>query len=430
MTTQQTQRTHPSSVPLRIMDPPTLSPPLRLKPALQSIPDAAPDAPLIFLLHPGYSDNHNILLTLPAFDSGGIHHETARIACAILANSRWDGYLSLSREGKRLLEGPDEVLVLPRYYFIVEGEEKYPIVPTFDHFICPSSLPASYEAAPIALSSCDDAIRRDVTCRITGSALAYETAHVIPAAQGEWWRRNTMFRYMSNPDPGVNTRCANNTILLRRDLHKLWDDNKFAFVPKADQWIIHGLWNSSEIQEAYHNRLIQPLSGVSPYFFLCRFALAIFSRSPFLNQGVPRELIVVDVEDPSKQKILKMPIAEIQKNFATTNSRGTSRSQSPKKRQKSATEDGAEDESAEEFGSEEDSDLENDNEEEVRGRALKRKWSPELEYNLISQQGYRRQPLKNEENVWESRSPFRKRPRSSSSGRRPHTPPRSTSPAR
>lgn len=38
--------------------------------------------------HDGYAENHNILLTLPAFNSGGIHHGAAFTACAILANCR------------------------------------------------------------------------------------------------------------------------------------------------------------------------------------------------------------------------------------------------------------------------------------------------------------------------------------------------------
>ena len=28
--------------------------------------------------------------------SGGLHHETARVACTLVANNRFDGYLSLT----------------------------------------------------------------------------------------------------------------------------------------------------------------------------------------------------------------------------------------------------------------------------------------------------------------------------------------------
>ena len=56
-----------------------------------------------YLRHPGYSDTGNILMVLPALDhpQGGIHHETARIARAIVANNRWEGFLTETRTGER-----------------------------------------------------------------------------------------------------------------------------------------------------------------------------------------------------------------------------------------------------------------------------------------------------------------------------------------
>jgi hypothetical protein len=40
--------------------------------------------------HPGYPDEHNIIMILPALDhaQGGIHHETALIARAVVAGNR------------------------------------------------------------------------------------------------------------------------------------------------------------------------------------------------------------------------------------------------------------------------------------------------------------------------------------------------------
>ena len=54
-----------------------------------------------YLRHPGYSDTGNVLMVLPALDhpQGGIHHETTRIACAIIANNRWEGFLTETRMG-------------------------------------------------------------------------------------------------------------------------------------------------------------------------------------------------------------------------------------------------------------------------------------------------------------------------------------------
>ncbi len=72
------------------------------------------------LRHPGYEGN-NILITLPALDhpEGGIHHETARVACAIVADNRWDGYLSETERREEISMPPDGVLRKPEYYFHV-----------------------------------------------------------------------------------------------------------------------------------------------------------------------------------------------------------------------------------------------------------------------------------------------------------------------
>jgi len=103
---------------------------------------------LIKLRHPGYPDNKNVLLVFPALDpitadhddsnnddndnngsndgtnakaAFGMHHETARLACAIAANNRWDGFLSRQKgpNATTVLSGPDEVLPAGSYYFHV-----------------------------------------------------------------------------------------------------------------------------------------------------------------------------------------------------------------------------------------------------------------------------------------------------------------------
>jgi len=53
---------------------------------------------VVRIRHPGYDDSCNVLLTLYGLDhpDGGIHSETARTACGILAGNRWDGVLSPS----------------------------------------------------------------------------------------------------------------------------------------------------------------------------------------------------------------------------------------------------------------------------------------------------------------------------------------------
>ncbi|KAK5998964.1 hypothetical protein PT974_01348 [Cladobotryum mycophilum] len=358
---------------------PVISPPLLLKPPRQPFENNAQPSKLVLFLHPGYTDTHNILLTLPAFDSGGIHHETARIACAILANCRWDGFLASSRNGTPLSAGPDDVI------------------------------------PHVLSSSVDDAVRRDVSCRITASTLPNETAHIIPAVQSPWWQRNSMFMHTTDPGRSLDTGCADNTILLRRDLHKLWDDNKFAIVPKQGKWVIHVLRNKpmGEIEKQYHNLELQPLAGVSQHFFLCRFALAIFSQSPFLSQRVPRKLVLVNSDTSMEPLVRTMTVDQYQSMFSTSARAGGSKSQSPKKRAKSATEEQSNDDYVTELSEDDSTDNETEEEEEeeeVRGRPRKRKW--EVSYDDVLSSNYLEE----------------KRPRASAGFGRPQTPPRSTSP--
>lgn len=75
----------------------------------------------VIIKHPGYDDLHNTLLVLQASDSakGGFHHETARIASAIIADNRWDGFLSKTPTGCEVDIPRDRILPPGEYYFQV-----------------------------------------------------------------------------------------------------------------------------------------------------------------------------------------------------------------------------------------------------------------------------------------------------------------------
>lgn len=86
----------------------------------------------IRFLHPGYPEEHSLLLVLPALDSpNGIHHQTALDACAIVADSRWDGFFTLDRRGAERIPTNDMNISLDAeaYYFQVpEGDGAYPVL--------------------------------------------------------------------------------------------------------------------------------------------------------------------------------------------------------------------------------------------------------------------------------------------------------------
>ncbi|KAL7789143.1 hypothetical protein V8C37DRAFT_386841 [Trichoderma ceciliae] len=141
-----------------------------------------------------------------------------------------------------------------------------------------------------------------------------------------------MFAYTANPDFSSDTRCAESAFLLRRDLHRMWDDHRFASVPKADKWVIHLLWKSpsDELETEYHNLELQPLYGVARQFLFCRFSLAILSKGTFLNQSVPRKLVTIDSN--GAPQVRSISANEYHTLFYPIG-RPSSRSPSPKKRQ-------------------------------------------------------------------------------------------------
>lgn len=75
--------------------------------------------------HPAYDYPHNVLLSMYAFDSvdDGLHHDTAKIACALIAGNRWDGYFAHSPEGPPISQSEHLLLKGDRYYFVVPGTE-------------------------------------------------------------------------------------------------------------------------------------------------------------------------------------------------------------------------------------------------------------------------------------------------------------------
>ncbi|KAH8156079.1 hypothetical protein CIB48_g12167 [Xylaria polymorpha] len=335
--------------------------PVYLKPRLQPYAVASPAfVKQVQFLHPGYVDRENTLLILPALDAtdcdrdgegalNGVHHETARVACCILANCRWDGYFSLTRDGPAIDQGPDDILLSLQYYFRLDdqthagndnavNQEKtppYPIVPSFQHFRFPPHLPPSWTRALIPPSAVDKVSVRDQTCRLTCSSSPNEIAHIVPAACERWWQANTMFLYTARPDQSMNTDCAENALLLRRDVHKLWDMHKFALVPKQGRWVVHVLdyGRTIELRDNYHNLELQPLLEVRPEFLLARFALAILSEMAiFARQPLARAVVMVD--DGSRQAQIRSLSGK--DCYTLFGKPSKNRSQSPKKRSRSA----------------------------------------------------------------------------------------------
>jgi hypothetical protein len=113
---------------------------------------------------------------------------------------------------QRVDRPPDGILRDNECYFVVDSDidgdgdtpYKYPVLPSFDHWRFPhGAMPAPWSAlvvpppafnAPSNLKERDVALVRDLSCRITGYMDATDAAHLVPAANGDWFTLNNMQR--------------------------------------------------------------------------------------------------------------------------------------------------------------------------------------------------------------------------------------------
>ncbi|KAK6948205.1 hypothetical protein Daesc_009969 [Daldinia eschscholtzii] len=178
--------------------------------------------------------------------------------------------------------------------YIMSG--RYAITPTFNHWIFPHNrLPKIWRDLPIDPISEDEAWlpnvgqesthRRDHYCRLTNALYGNVQAHLIPRSFGPWFMANHMNRYCSRSShPSFDD--ISNTMLLRYDVYKIFDNKEFVFVPKADgeklKIVSHVLqWKNQwgEIRTLYHNRECRQLRGIRREYMFARFAWSIFNNT-------------------------------------------------------------------------------------------------------------------------------------------------------
>ncbi|KAK4981248.1 hypothetical protein LTR28_000004 [Elasticomyces elasticus] len=224
----------------------------------------------------------------------------------------------------------------------IDAPYRYPIVPTFQDWKFPLTLPDTFTRAvsperacyTAAQSTVSSAVRaRDTTCRISTHHTGTEAAHLCPEHEKEWFLRNSMQRWNSDLslDSAKLLWDMSNLMLLRSDLHTAFDDRKFAFFPKSnDGFFVHMLEPTPDITPLYHNVRVHDLWQCSLQFLYTRFAWAIFpSLSGFLSKPNTTRLLLVTKEETGRTRWV-----EVEENTSTRlqGKVAASRSQSPKKR--------------------------------------------------------------------------------------------------
>ncbi|KAH6668239.1 hypothetical protein B0J14DRAFT_442569, partial [Halenospora varia] len=293
--------------------------------------------------HPGYGSSHDLLFSLhtPDHASAGVHYGLVLDACAIIADNRRDGWLSVDREGNNRVGGDlDHVLSNGDYWYNVPGyDAKWPIVTCFQDWQFPSSLPPLWQRVPkprrpantTAPSTFSAAIlARDLFCRVSAHYTGTEVAHICPREESEWFFANGMSRWNNDTSLGEQSLLDDhaNLILMRSDIHKAFDDGKFILYPKdATGFSLHIMEPSLDLGILYHNARTHPIVNCRPEFLYARFAWSLFRfLSGFL--AMPADRAVITVKSGSEQT----RVLEMRKSLDIRERVASSRSRSPRKR--------------------------------------------------------------------------------------------------
>ncbi|KAI0399512.1 hypothetical protein F4802DRAFT_589078 [Xylaria palmicola] len=328
--------------------------------------DIATTAPkFVSFLHPTETAPYNVIFQLPCLDSAapshegeqqqqqqhlGLHHETALLACQIVANNVFDGYLSLDAQGDNPVPRRTVLLTTSEYYFIVPDDPSYAIVPAFQdwkfpHGRIPDSFPSPKDCQRHDEVESHQASRHS-RCIVTDSAYSCQLAHLIPKAHEAWFSKNAMFIALGESNRMRGIDGSGNLCHFRFDIHNALDKFVFALVYKASSWVVHvlqasedGAWD--EFAQEYHNIQVSPqhLAHISRECLFARFALNVFILvKPFLLMAPLKRRVARLVVDPDKNSfvttISDVSSGELRKEYGG----GMSKSASPTKRKRAPDE--------------------------------------------------------------------------------------------
>ena len=108
-------------------------------------------------------------------------------------------------------------------------------------------------------------------------------------------------KFYTGIEPGINH--AHNTILLRSDFHKLFDDLRFVFIPKyfngatKPKLVVHCTEPSPVVEQKYHNRELLSV-GSSIEMLFTRFAIAVFSNIEYFFSSDQNRRLLLRIKNP------------------------------------------------------------------------------------------------------------------------------------
>ncbi|KAH7175922.1 hypothetical protein EDB81DRAFT_632394, partial [Dactylonectria macrodidyma] len=263
----------------------------------------------IAIFHPAYRSPHNLLIQFPQVDyidsdghPNGIHHQTVLLACQIIANNAFSsGFLYYDKLGtlpvmeKVPLDG---ILKGTHYYFIVDPNYRYPIVPCFEEWRFPHcGVPACWPTLHINPKS-------ERRCALTNQATGVRSADVVPRTEERWFKVNRMSMYrQSTSTASPDMANCPNQLQLSPVIGSCFRTNLFAIVPKPSpvgtsngqpvaQYCVHVFSrNAPRFYRSYHNMPALNLNGTRREYLFARFAWTVFTLlDTFILANVSRNI--------------------------------------------------------------------------------------------------------------------------------------------
>ncbi|TPX14346.1 uncharacterized protein E0L32_005542 [Thyridium curvatum] len=283
----------------------------------------------IQFLHPGYPHPTNLLLKLPRLDQAeptefGVHHATALLACQLIAANQFTGYL-IDEHQEPVTQ--DVVVLLGRkYFFVVNGDDQYPVVPSFNDWQFPHDNQPSWPPIPSTPIATD-------ACCITANLHALEKAYIIPREAQPWYSENGMMAY-STTVLGIDD--PDNLLPMRSDIHCIFDDRWFVIVPKHNDYRVYCIDRRAGALDI-HNIPLQGLRGNIRPLLLARFAWAILLQVKlFITLGHTRKVKIFNHSD-CKWETLEMSGVDLRARYSGGGSKASSPAATRSKRPYQAT---------------------------------------------------------------------------------------------
>jgi hypothetical protein len=230
-------------------------------------------------LHVRHPRTHEVLVSLSAWDheEGALHFGLVHNACAIIAGNRHDGYLSRSTNASATRLTMKHADLLPArpeaYFYHVPGESDYPIVPTFDLWHDPLSLPSAWtwleqddvsDAASYAarVDYAPSVPSPSKTCRLSNHSTAVTPCPLSPRESNLACSGNDTHVRNQGLVPAVDSSNPSTVeyVYLDANLLHTFTDGSWVFFPKCPgTFVAHFLKPVADQVALYHNVTTRPL---------------------------------------------------------------------------------------------------------------------------------------------------------------------------